>query len=100
MINKTFFVWTMQRCGGTNFVENFLSNKFYHEPFQPSRYFGHITKSFKDNHENKAETYNQLQETLANTPSIKHCIEAKIPIKLNDVLAEWSCNQPYTHIIL
>ncbi len=90
----------MQRCGGTNFVENFLSNNFYHEPFQPSRYYGHITKSFKDNHENKAETYNQLQETLANAPSIKHCIEVNIPMKLNDVLAEWSCNQPYTHIVL
>ena len=93
----------MQRCGGTNFVENFLKrngNIFHHEPFQPSRVFGHITKSFKDNHENKTETYNQLQETLANAPCIKHCVEVRIPKKLNDVLAEWSCNQEYTHIFL
>ena len=100
MESKPFFIWTMQRCGGTNFAEKLNPGGFHHEPFQVCRDFGCITKSFKENPDNETYLYASIEDKIKFKQCIKHCVEVGFPKEMNDFLAKWSCSKNYTQIFL
>ena len=97
---KKILVWTMQRCGGTSFVNNILPSTWLHEPFQPKRELGWITEKHKENE--SAERINEsLNKSLQKYPSIKHCLELKsMPHSLNFKIADEAIRQSFQHLIL
>ena len=100
MESKPFFIWTMQRCGGTNFAEKLNPGGFHHEPFLVNRDFGCITKSFKENPDNDTYLYESIEDKIKFKQNIKHCVEVGIPKEINDFLAKWSFSKNYTQIFL
>lgn len=93
MTEHPWLILTLRRTGGTS-LTTFLSAAsnfptIEHEPFNPARTLGHITKGFRQTEDAGAMT-GAIQTALAKRPNIKHCIEI-IPLDLTRALID-SCN--------
>ena len=99
-------VWTLQRSGGTNFVNRLArlttTKKFEHEPFNKQRVFGHVTREWMEaapGPGRDAALSAAIDEVLKSGVNIKHCVEM-MPIEISEVLAEASAQARYGHLIL
>jgi hypothetical protein len=100
---KPFIIWTWRRTGGTNLSEFLFELSSFdeaedHEPFNPNRMFGAISKEFEQN-EDPIWLEQQLQLVLETRPLLKHCLEI-IPNQLNRTLAEVTTALGYEHLFL
>jgi|GEM_PF-923282 len=97
-----FIIWTFRRTGGTNLGGALFERSPFegvkHEPFNPDRIFGEVTRNWLKN-KNEASLHAELTEICEKQVLIKHCLEI-IPQPLNQALAEISTRLGYRHLFL
>ena len=73
-----FVIWTYRRTGGTAFMTLLTAaskiGSWEHEPLNPERKLGHITKTWRADHD-IANLRDSLDRVVAERRNIKHCIE-------------------------
>lgn len=101
-MSDPFVIWTMRRTGGTTFTSLLTTlsehSGVQHEPFNPDRKFGHITKAWIA-HKDTNLLMNGLDQVLAERPLIKHCYEL-VPEAVNLALIKATSERGYRHIVL
>ena len=100
-MSKPFFIWTMQRTGGTSFANLLIEMSEYpqvlHEPFNKERTFGNVTKKF---HEGDDIT-KDLDAIFKSKSNIKHCYELnQIGKEFNAQILDAVARADYKHIFL
>ena len=101
-----FFIWTMQRTGGTALTELLTQISEHpsaeHEPFNwrgnHPRQFGAVTRGWNETHDNAAALA-AMAEIFAQRPLIKHCYELH-PMPFNRLLMQATAQTDYRHIVL
>lgn len=92
----------MRRTGGTTLATLLATLSGHpsvpHEPFNPERIFGAVTRGWH-NHHDKARLRAAIIEVLTPRPVIKHCYEILAP-QVNRTLMEASTKLGYRHVIL
>jgi hypothetical protein len=92
----------MRRTGGTTAAALLATLSEHpgvpHEPFNPERRFGDVTKHWHA-HKDVAALNENMAQVLAPRPVIKHCYELVAP-EVNRALIEVSSALGYRHIIL
>lgn len=100
--SSPFIIWTLRRSGGTNLGEALFKSSVYsgvqHEPFNPDRVFGYVTKEWMSN-KDLDSLYKSIDSILAKKPLIKHCFEI-VPEVINTALIELSIKHGYNHLFL
>lgn len=102
MHEKPYIIWTLRRTGGTSFgtlLEKLSSHtSIQHEPFNPDRIYGSISKDWEASY--NAERLNKsLSAALDSRPNIKHCFDV-VSIPLNAALLKATVEGGYHHILL
>lgn len=102
MSEKPWLILTLRRTGGTS-LTSFLANissfpAVEHEPFNVDRIFGAITKDFQETGD-KAKMEAAVQEAVAHSPNIKHCVEI-IPLEQTRALIDTCMAQGYGFMVL
>ncbi|WP_299694787.1 hypothetical protein [uncultured Tateyamaria sp.] len=101
-MSDPFVIWTMRRTGGTTFTSLLTTLSEHpgtqHEPFNPDRKFGQITRDWTD-HKDPTRLMDGLDKALADRPLIKHCYEL-VPEMVNMALIKAASARGYRHIVL
>lgn len=101
-MSDPFVIWTMRRTGGTTFTSLLTTLSEHpgtqHEPFNPDRKFGNITKAWIA-HKDPGLLMDGLDQVLADHPLIKHCYEL-VPEEVNLALIKATSERGYRHIVL
>lgn len=101
-MSDPFIIWAMRRTGGTTLAALCSSLSEHagvpHEPFNPERIFGWVTKAWHENRDPQALRDN-IRKALEERPLIKHCYEI-MPPELNAALREVADDLGYKHVIL
>ncbi|NBZ89420.1 hypothetical protein [Stagnihabitans tardus] len=97
-----YIIWTFRRTGGTT-LATILSHasshgQAPHEPFNPDRIYGNISKEWNETGDVK-KLYSSISEVVERREVIKHCFEI-VPMQLNTVLLQETIRLGYRHIIL
>lgn len=99
---KPLIIWTFRRTGGTNLahaVFNLLDYpKVKHEPFNPDRVYGNLTKKWLEN-KNINELNAALDQIFSQGVLIKHCVEL-FDIEFNLALVDAAMRHGYNHLFL
>lgn len=97
-----FIIWTLRRTGGTNLSHALFGRspfeKSQHEPFNPERQFGQITRDWLASKDLPA-LRRSVAEVCQRRVVMKHCVEI-IPAELNTALADAAIEQGYRHLFL
>ena len=102
MAERPWIILTLRRTGGTS-LTTFLSQisdfpKIEHEPFNPDRKLGRITRAFRDTGD-LAAMQAEVAAALADRPNIKHCVEI-IPQEITRALIDACLERDYRFIVL
>ncbi len=99
---KPFIIWTLQRTGGTNLTQRLIERSGLpfaeHEPFNPERQYGDITKQWRET-KDQAQLVGSIQAIIARQEIIKHCVEM-VPWAVTAALADASVQADYQHLFL
>ena len=98
-MSKPFFIWTMQRTGGSSFAGLLMTISEYphivHEPFNTGRIYDYITEKYKHGENITTDLDNIFQDK----PNIKHCYEL-FDKTYNALIMDASIASGYQHIFL
>lgn len=101
-MSDPFIVWTMRRTGGTTLMSLLTELSEHpgtqHEPFNPDRKFGHVTRAWTEDG-NAAALNKGMDDALADPKLIKHCYEL-VPEVVNIALIRAASDRGYRHIVL
>lgn len=102
MTERPYLILTLRRTGGTSFM-SFLNAvsafpSVEHEPFNPDRIWGAVTRDFRKSGDAKAMQA-AVTACVAPRPNIKHCIEI-MPPALTRALIEACVAQGYAFLLL
>lgn len=99
---RPFIIWTLQRTGGTNLTHHLKRRSGLgmaeHEPFNPPRSYGHITRAWKRTRDPDALEA-AVRAVCARGENIKHCVEM-VPRKVSESLLKASCEADFRHLLL
>lgn len=99
---KPLIIWTFRRTGGTNLAHAFFNlldyPKVKHEPFNPDRVYGDLTKKWLEN-KNINELNAALDQIFSQGVLIKHCVEL-FDIEFNLALVGAAIRHGYNHLFL
>ncbi|MDR3450110.1 MAG: class I SAM-dependent methyltransferase [Alphaproteobacteria bacterium] len=101
-----FFIWTMQRTGGTSLTDLLMKMSEHkttdHEPFltwgEQPRALHYVVDDWNKT-KDKEQLENSFNEIFAQHYLIKHCYEL-LPAPFNQVLVKSAANTNYRHIFL
>ena len=99
---RPWLILTLRRTGGTS-LTTFLSSissfpRIEHEPFNPERIFGGITRDFQNNPDIERMTA-EVGAALADGPNIKHCVEV-VPLEITRAIIDICNALGYQFIVL
>ncbi len=99
---KPFIIWTLQRTGGTNLTTKLEEisglHPAEHEPFNPDRQYGQITRDWLESRD-RGRLDAAVQAAVDTRGIIKHCVEA-VPWEISESLARASTLAGCRHLFL
>lgn len=102
MAEAPWILLTLRRTGGTSLMAFLQSISRFpavqHEPFNPDRVFGWITKGFRETLD-EAWLAAQIDGVLAERPNLKHCLDVARP-ELTRVLIDTCQRKGYRFLLL
>ncbi len=102
LVSPAFIIWTLQRTGGTNLTTRLVEwsgrESAPHEPFNPGRVYGDISRQWQESAD-RAGLHEALAAVVAKGEVIKHCVEM-VPLDLTQALALAATRAGYRHLIL